>query len=127
MRPTHALARILLPLLVTPALASCQGAKLGLMRRGFNGAATDYFAERSERFDTIAPGVYSYRDDFDRDLIVDTREGLVVVDPYNAGMAGKLAAELRRRSPGKPVSHLIYSHYHLDHASGGAVLGARQV
>jgi glyoxylase-like metal-dependent hydrolase (beta-lactamase superfamily II) len=118
---------LLLASFVLATLASCQGPKLGLMRRGFNAAATDYFADGTERFDTVAPGVHSFRDGFDRDLIVETSAGLVVVDPYNPGMSAKLAAQLQQRFPGKPVTHLIYSHYHLDHASGGAALAPREV
>src|SRR6185369_13018914 len=117
----------LLPLTLLVAATACQSAKLGFMRRGFNQAATDYFAGGGQRFDTIADGVYSFRDGFDRDLIVDTSAGLVVVDPYNAAMAANLAAQLRQRFPGKRASHLIYSHYHLDHASGGAALASAEI
>jgi glyoxylase-like metal-dependent hydrolase (beta-lactamase superfamily II) len=113
--------------LMLAALASCDGARVGLMKRGFASATTEYFNEKDTRFDTIAEHVYSYRDGFDRDLIVETNDGLVVVDPFNAAMATRLATVLAQRFPGKPVSHLIYSHYHLDHTGGGAALAPQAV
>jgi glyoxylase-like metal-dependent hydrolase (beta-lactamase superfamily II) len=127
MKSTSVRCKALLLLLAPLALAACDGARVGLMKRGFASATTAYFSDKDVRFDTIADHVYSYRDGFDRDLIVETNEGLVIVDPFNATMATRLAAVLAQRFPGKPVSHLIYSHYHLDHTGGGAALAPRAV
>jgi glyoxylase-like metal-dependent hydrolase (beta-lactamase superfamily II) len=123
----HLTAPLLVLALAPLALASCEGARVGLMKRGFASATGDYFGEHIVRFDTIAEHVYSYRDGFDRDLVIETKDGLVIVDPFNAGMATRLRAQLAQRFPNRPVTHLIYSHYHLDHASGGAALAPRAV
>lgn len=49
-----------------------------------------------------------------------TEDGVVVTDPINAEAAEWLEAEIESRF-GEPITHLVYSHSHGDHASGGAV------
>lgn len=49
-----------------------------------------------------------------------TPEGIVLADPISAEFATWLKAELARRFD-VPVKYVLYSHYHQDHASGGAV------
>jgi glyoxylase-like metal-dependent hydrolase (beta-lactamase superfamily II) len=71
--------------------------------------------------------VYTFRWTWDRNLVVLTDEGFVVADPFNAEAATALKAELNRVAPGRPVRAMIYSHYHLDHVVGGAVLQAQEV
>ena len=53
-------------------------------------------------------------------MFVVTAAGGVVTDPIHAGAAQWLEAEIARRFA-TPVTHLVYSHSHPDHASGGAV------
>lgn len=65
--------------------------------------------------------VYRFQDKFHYSLVVFTDEGVVVTDPINADAAARLEAEVAGMTD-KPVTHLIYSHSHGDHASGGAVL-----
>jgi len=55
-----------------------------------------------------------------------TDSGVVVVDPINSEAASWLKANLSTIT-NKPITHLIYSHSHGDHASGGAALGAANV
>ena len=52
--------------------------------------------------------------------MVVTSEGVVVSDPINTEAATLLEAEIEARFA-KPVTHMVYSHSHGDHASGGAV------
>ena len=54
-------------------------------------------------------------------MVVVTGEGAVVVDPINADAASWIKSEVAKLTD-KPITHLIYSHSHGDHASGGAVL-----
>lgn len=79
------------------------------------------------KLDRLTDQVYTFRWNWYRNLVVDTSEGLVVIDPMNAEMSGALRKELNRSFPGKKVHTLIYSHYHLDHASGGAALAPTHV
>ncbi|NND91838.1 MAG: MBL fold metallo-hydrolase [Granulosicoccus sp.] len=71
--------------------------------------------------DQVAGNVYRFQNNFHYALVVTTDEGVVVVDPINADAAAWLKNELTSITD-KPVTHLIYSHSHGDHASGGSVL-----
>jgi glyoxylase-like metal-dependent hydrolase (beta-lactamase superfamily II) len=91
----------------------------------------DYFNDKAS-----APGlsrltgrVYTFTDGFNRNLVVDTPEGLVVVDSFNRKMATQLLAAIGQTAAlkGKTVRALIYSHFHLDHTGGGAVLNPGEV
>jgi len=68
----------------------------------------------------VAGDVYRFQNNFHFSLVVLTDEGVVVVDPINAEAAKWLKNELGSMTD-RPVSHLIYSHSHGDHASGGLV------
>jgi glyoxylase-like metal-dependent hydrolase (beta-lactamase superfamily II) len=80
-----------------------------------------------EQFEKVAERVYSFRWNWYRNLVIDTDEGLVVIDPMNAEMSRQLKVHLNRSFPDKRVHTLIYSHYHLDHTSGGAELAPLNV
>ncbi len=69
----------------------------------------------------VSGDVYRFQNNFHFGLVVLTEDGVVITDPINADAATWLKAELTRMTD-KPISHLLYSHSHLDHASGGAVL-----
>lgn len=71
--------------------------------------------------------VYAFRWGWYRMLVLDTEEGLVVVDPMTVEGGVALKKALDEKFPGRKVHTLIYSHYHLDHASGGAVLEPGEV
>lgn len=68
----------------------------------------------------VAGDVYRFQNNFHYSLVTVTDAGVVVVDPINAGAATWLKANLGQITD-KPVTHLIYSHSHGDHASGGGV------
>ena len=74
----------------------------------------------------VAGDVYRFQNNFHYALVVVTSEGVVVVDPINSSAAGWLKANLKQITD-KPITHLIYSHSHADHASGGSALGAKTV
>ena len=75
-------------------------------------------AERS--ITNVAGDVWRFQNKFHFSVFVVTGDGVVVTDPINAEAAAWLEAEIASRF-GKPVTHLVYSHSHGDHASGGAV------
>lgn len=64
--------------------------------------------------------VWRFQNNFHFSIFVVTEDGVVVTDPINAEAAEWLEAEIESRF-GKPITHLVYSHSHGDHASGGAV------
>lgn len=63
--------------------------------------------------------VYLFQNNFHLSLIVPTPEGTVRVDPINAEAGAWLNTNLAEITD-QPVTHLIYSHSHGDHASGGS-------
>lgn len=69
----------------------------------------------------IADGVYRLQNNFHYSLVVTTGDGAVVVDPINRDAAQWIKSEIAKLTD-KPITHLIYSHSHGDHASGGAAL-----
>ncbi len=71
------------------------------------------------QFIKVAGDVYLFQNNFHQSLIVATPDGTVRVDPINAE-AGAWVNENLSRIGAKPVTHLIYSHSHGDHASGGS-------
>lgn len=74
----------------------------------------------------VAGDVYRFQNQFHFSLVTVTNDGVVVVDPINAEAAGWLKENLSQITD-QPITHLIYSHSHGDHASGGAALGATTV
>jgi len=68
----------------------------------------------------VAGDVWRFQNNFHTTVFVVTTEGVVVTDPINAEAAAWLEAEIASRFA-KPVTHMVYSHSHGDHASGGAV------
>ncbi|MEH6577774.1 MAG: MBL fold metallo-hydrolase [Amphritea sp.] len=67
----------------------------------------------------VSGDVYRFQNNFHFSLVVATSEGTVVVDPINNEASSWLKENLSTVTD-KPVTHLIYSHSHGDHASGGA-------
>jgi len=74
----------------------------------------------------VAGDVYRFQNQFHFSLVTVTNEGVVVVDPINAEAASWLKENLSQITD-KPITHLIYSHSHGDHASGGTALGATTI
>ena len=66
----------------------------------------------------VAGDVYRFQNKFHHALVTVTKTGVVVVDPINQSAALWLRENLKQITD-KPITHLIYSHSHGDHASGG--------
>lgn len=73
----------------------------------------------TRKFHHVAGDVYLFQNNFHMSLVVPTSEGTVRVDPINAEAGDWLNANLSEITD-KPVTHLIYSHSHGDHGSGGS-------
>lgn len=74
----------------------------------------------------VTGDVYRFQNNNHYALVVATGSGVVVVDPINADAATWLKSNLTKITD-EPITHLIYSHSHGDHASGGQALGAKTV
>lgn len=76
--------------------------------------------ETTREITNVKGDVWRFQNNFHFSVFVVTDGGVVVTDPINADAAEWLEAEIESRF-GKPITHLIYSHSHGDHASGGGV------
>ena len=70
----------------------------------------------------ISGDVYRFQNQNHYSIFVITEDGVVVTDPIDTEAALWLRSEISKLTD-KPITHLIYSHSHGDHASGGAVFG----
>ena len=66
--------------------------------------------------------VYRFQNNFHVNVFVITDNSVIVTDPIDADATDWLLSEIRKITD-KPISHLIYSHSHGDHASGGLAFG----
>jgi len=70
----------------------------------------------------VTGDVYRFQNKFHVNMFVITGDGVVVTDPINQEAARWLKAEIGKITD-QPITHLIYSHSHGDHASGGLEYG----
>lgn len=70
----------------------------------------------------VAGDVYHFQNNFHCTVFVITGNGVVVTDPIDADAAAWLKSEIEKLTD-QPITHLVYSHSHGDHASGGAAFG----
>ncbi len=78
--------------------------------------------EVKRAIEKVAGDVYRFQNNFHYSVFVITGEGVVVTDPINSEAAAWLKGEIGKLTD-QPISHIIYSHSHGDHASGGKAFG----
>ena len=76
-------------------------------------------AQEAKRSITQVKGdVYRFQNNFHVNVFTITGDGVVITDPIDADAASWLADEIAKLTD-QPITHLVYSHSHGDHASGG--------
>ena len=75
----------------------------------------------------VSPRAYTVRVGWQRTMFVVDDDGVVAFDPVSDEVATRMRAAIEEVAPGRPVKTLVYTHYHLDRASGGAALKPREV
>ena len=70
----------------------------------------------------VTDDVYRFQNRFHVNMFVITGNGVVVTDPISPEAASWLRAEIGQLTE-QPITHLVYSHSHGDHASGGTEYG----
>ena len=68
----------------------------------------------------VAPDVYFYRGFFSNSVVLVLPRCVVVVDTQITPKAGHRLREAIRKVTDRPVTHVINTHYHGDHAGGNA-------
>lgn len=78
--------------------------------------------DATRSLENVTGDVWQFTNNAHQSAVVVTGEGVVVTDPINADAAewlkGRIAEEF-----GAPITHLVFSHSHGDHASGGEAFG----
>lgn len=88
-----------------------------------SGATSAAQAQAKRAISNVKGDVYRFQNNFHFAMFVVTSDGIVVTDPINADAVGWLKEELAKQFPGKRVTHMVYSHSHGDHNSGGQAWG----
>jgi len=70
----------------------------------------------------VTDDVYRFQNQFHANMFVITGDGVVVTDPINPEAASWLKVGIGQLT-NQPITHLVYSHSHGDHASGGTEYG----
>ncbi len=88
----------------------------------FLGVLPNAHAQDTPRFalTQVTQDVWRFRFNRHVTMVVDAGDSVVIGDPINATAAPVLREEIEKAF-GKPVSHMIFSHHHGDHASGGTI------
>ena len=68
----------------------------------------------------IAPGLYSFRFGYTRNIFLVTEDGVIATDPISPEAAKAYREEIAKITD-QPVKYVIYSHEHWDHVLGGQV------
>lgn len=89
-------------------------------------AVTALAQDATRELTNIKGDVWRFQNNFHFSVVLVTADGVVVSDPINSEAATWLTGEIATRF-GKPITHLVYSHSHGDHASGGTAFGAPNV
>jgi glyoxylase-like metal-dependent hydrolase (beta-lactamase superfamily II) len=95
-----------------------------VMRRIFLGRFTDsdkiYFGDDgSFKLVELAPNVQMVQGGGANNLIVNTKDGIVVVDaPTDEGQSKWVIDAAKAKYPGKPIKTLVLTHHHMDHTGG---------
>ena len=67
----------------------------------------------------LAPNVQHVVGGSANNLIVAMAKGIVIFDaPVNEGMSRWVIDAAKKKYPGKPISHLVLTHHHMDHTGG---------
>lgn len=80
------------------------------------------FSQTTRSITQIRGDLYRFQNNAHYSVFLVTPEGIVVTDPINEEAANWLNRELASRFE-VPVTHLIYSHDHADHITGGEAFG----
>jgi glyoxylase-like metal-dependent hydrolase (beta-lactamase superfamily II) len=79
------------------------------------------------RFEKVSDHVYTAKWGWYRNVVIDTADGLVVIDPMGPKMVAVDKQGIAEMLGGKKVHTVIYSHYHLDHVAGAGAFAPSEI
>lgn len=103
--------------LTGPVLDRAQRQAMGMMTGYFNHPTTTGSA-----LTRLTNRVLTFNWYFDRAIVLQTDDGLVITDPFHHTLTTELIRSLGGAGVDAPCHTVIYSHFHLDHVRGAAVL-----
>lgn len=67
----------------------------------------------------LAPGVWNFGGGSHNSVIVEREAGILVIEaPHNEQRSQAVIARIGAKFPGRPITHVINTHAHFDHAGG---------
>ncbi|MFK7966678.1 MAG: MBL fold metallo-hydrolase [Burkholderiaceae bacterium] len=81
-----------------------------------------YSIAQTRQITQLKGDIYRFQNNHHYSVFVVTSAGVLVTDPINASAAQWLKSEIATMTD-QPITHLVYSHSHADHASGGLAFG----
>src|SRR5688572_11452442 len=79
----------------------------------------DFGREQKVEIVDVAPGVYHLRGGSHHSMAIEMKDHLIVVEaPLFDERSVAVIAALEKRYPGKPIKHLVLTHFHFDHSGG---------
>lgn len=103
-----------------------RGATTSQFNLSFNYGVSFYGIETTVNAEELAPGVHFLTGSFHHSIVVEQENGLVVLEAplYNA-RSDALIAWIEREFPDKSITHVVSSHFHIDHSGGLRAFVAR--
>ena len=108
--------------LTLPVLDRAQRAAVGMMTSYFNHPTTE-----GSVLTRLTGRVLTFNWYFDRAIIVETGDGLIITDPFNTTLTTELGRRLHEKGIHTSCHTVVYTHFHLDHVRGAAALEPRHV
>jgi glyoxylase-like metal-dependent hydrolase (beta-lactamase superfamily II) len=108
--------------LTAPVLDRAQRAAVGMMTSYFNHPTT-----QGSALTRLSDRVLTFNWYFDRAIIVETDDGLMITDPFNTTLTTQLSQQLHDDGIHAPCHTVVYTHFHLDHVRGAAALQPRHI
>jgi glyoxylase-like metal-dependent hydrolase (beta-lactamase superfamily II) len=88
-------------------------------RRAMGLPYEEYTRAEHVHMEPLAPGVWLARGGSHNSFVVEMADHLVVFDPaFFEGRSAGVIAAAKKSAPGKPIRHIVLSHFHDDHMGG---------
>lgn len=115
---------------MTAILKRLTGAVFDRAQRQAMGMMTGYFnhpTTEGSALTRLTSRVHTFNWYFDRAIVVETTDGLVVTDPFHRTLTTELVTRLGDAGIDAACHTVIYSHFHLDHVRGADALHPEHV